>query len=158
MFRNSEPVRVRRIASDDDVIGGCVIKPRYHATTFFPGWGPKLFAVLFAAALACAGAHPSDAQIAQADCPIADRPASVVEAATPAYPRLDWEPGVRTVGVQVDLTTNGTLAGASIAQSSGIAQFDWEALRVARESRYEAAIDNCRPAGGTFLYLVTFGS
>lgn len=157
MYFNAEPVRVRRIAADDDVIGGCVIKPTHRAERLFPGWGPKLFALLFAASLACASAHPGDArQLAQADCSVADRPASVIDAVQPTYPQLDWTPDDRTVAVQVDLSSTGELIRTSIAQSSRVLAFDHEALLVARESRYKPALEHCRAVGGTFVYLVTF--
>ena len=160
MFRNSEPVHVRRMPTDDDVIGGCVIKPKYRVERLFPGWGPRLFAFVAAMGIVYANAtHPAGAmQLAQADCGIADRPAAVVDAAQPATPQLDWAPGERTAAVQVDLTPTGAVAGTSIAQSSGVPQFDWEALRVAHQSRYEPAVESCRAIGGSYLYLVTFGN
>ena len=154
---NPEPVRVRRALSDDDTVGGCVIKPKYRVERLFPGWGPRLFAFAVAATIATLNAQPGAAQqLAQADCTTPDQPASVVETAQPNYPSIGWLPGDRSVVVQVDLTPSGSLAGASIAHSSGVFEFDREALRVAHASRYAPAIANCRATGGSFLYEVTF--
>jgi TonB family protein len=48
------------------------------------------------------------------------------------------------------------LLDAVIAESSGNALFDREALRVARGSRYAPAISECLPTAGSYIVEIDF--
>jgi TonB family protein len=60
--------------------------------------------------------------------------------------------------LRVDLSAAGQIRNLTIAQSTGDARLDLEAMRVARESRYAAAFVDCKPAADDVLYRVTFSN
>ncbi len=129
------------------------------------GWSPKVLALALAAGsvsafsgsarAATGGAGPSEAR----SCPSADRAASIVRTATPEIPPLAKLEGASGDAlVRIDLKPDGTLAGATISQSSGNAVLDREALRVARESEYGPGVESCHALSGSYLYRVSFGA
>lgn len=91
-------------------------------------------------------------------CAGADEPASVV--ASPPPPQI--APAVRaldvsgTAAVLVQLDKNGSITGASIAQSTGDASFDSLAMSMAREATYAPARHSCTAIAATYLFKVQF--
>jgi TonB family protein len=90
-------------------------------------------------------------------CAIPDVAARVMIPSQPSYPRSEAGTGLSpTVGVSVELNTNGTVRKTSIAQSSGIKGFDSEAIDAATFSKFAGAVRNCVPEDATLLYVVKF--
>jgi TonB family protein len=74
-----------------------------------------------------------------------------VEVTYPAPP-----PGNAPAGrasVMVSVSAAGAVTATKIRQSSGNAAFDRIAVKLAKESGYQPALRNCKPVGGTFLYM-----
>jgi TonB family protein len=128
-------------------------------------WAPKLLSFTFAVASLSGFSNQAHAQAMSdpgdptnpASCGAPDRPASVVRSAipeTPAFAQISGAAG--DVVVRVDLMPDGSLQDAAVAQSSGSAALDREALRVARESEYSPALESCRAVPGSYLFTVTF--
>lgn len=128
-------------------------------------WTPKLMALALAACSVSAFSSSARASTGVAgptearSCPSADRPPSILRTATPEIPPIAKLEGASgDVLVRVDLKSDGKLEGAAIAQSSGNAVLDREALRVARETEYGSGVESCRALSGSYLYKVSFGS
>jgi TonB family protein len=60
------------------------------------------------------------------------------------------------VAVRIDLDPRGTLARASVLDSSGNRWIDLAALRAARLSRYSAEVRDCERVGGAYAFIVDF--
>jgi TonB family protein len=95
-----------------------------------------------------------------ATCPDPDREAHTLSLATPVYPPVAQEEnaGERQVQVAVTISPAGAVVAESIVQTSGIAEIDRDALRVARETTYEPQIEDCRPVLGTYKYVIDYQS
>ncbi len=77
---------------------------------------------------------------------------NVMEAQTP-----DGADGASgTAKVEVTLAANGAVEATKIFESAGNMLLDRAALQAARASTYSAAIVNCVPTGGSYLFTVTF--
>lgn len=63
-----------------------------------------------------------------------------------------------TAKVQVTLGASGAVEDAKIYASAGNMLLDRAAIRAARQSTYRAAIVDCVPTGGTYLFTVDFQS
>ncbi len=126
-------------------------------------WSPKLMALALAACSVSAFSSSARASTGAAvveprSCPSADRAATILRTATPEIPPLAKLEGASgDVLVRVDLKSDGKLEGATIAQSSGNAVLDREALRVARETEYDSGVESCHALSGSYLYKVSFG-
>jgi len=128
-------------------------------------WSPKLMALALAACSVSPFSEAAQASTGTAgaaaprSCPSVDRPASILRTATPEIPPLAKLEGASgDVLVRVDLRPDGKLESAAIAQSSGNAALDREALRVARETEYGSGVESCHGISGSYLYKVSFGS
>lgn len=71
----------------------------------------------------------------------------------PVPPPAPLPAGVATVSVSVSAT--GAVTAARIVRSSGNAILDRAALKTAKESGYEPAMQKCKPAAGVYLYKLT---
>ena len=136
------------------------IQPRRNPETLFRGWGPKLFAAALAASsigLATGHAQAATTTYGQGACPAPNRAAAAISNPAPEYPEM---PKLEQIGgaavLQIHLSANGTMEGAQIAQSSGNADLDREALRVANNTRFAAEKVNCQAVEGDYLYAVEF--
>lgn len=90
-------------------------------------------------------------------CTAPDVPARTIEAVTPEAPQSALQEGVTGVAdVRVDLAANGDVLAVSIYRSSGSLALDQAALRAARSSRYAAALQECRPAAGSYIFKAEF--
>ncbi len=54
-----------------------------------------------------------------------------------------------TAGVRVSVSSDGSVTGVTLTESSGNRQYDWAAQNAARNSTYHAAISNCAAADGS---------
>ena len=61
-----------------------------------------------------------------------------------------------SVQVMVMVGADGSVATASVAQSSGYADADAAALKAAMASTYRPGTQNCKPAEGLYLFNATF--
>lgn len=92
-------------------------------------------------------------------CTAPDVPARTIEAVTPEAPQSALQEGMTGVAdVRVDLAANGDVLAVSIYRSSGSLALDQAALRAARSSRYAAALQDCRPAAGSYIFKAEFDS
>lgn len=90
-------------------------------------------------------------------CTAPDVPARTIEAVTPEAPQSALQEGVAGVAdVRVDLAANGDIVAVSIYRSSGSLALDQAALRAARSSRYAAAMQDCRPSAGSYIFKAEF--
>ncbi|MBV8724238.1 MAG: TonB family protein [Candidatus Eremiobacteraeota bacterium] len=90
-----------------------------------------------------------------------DRPnggAAVVSSPSPPEiapeTRAEGTTGVAVISVQVDPT--GSVAGASVQQSTGNSSLDLVAVAMARDARYSPALHDCKPVAATYSYSVKF--
>ena len=60
------------------------------------------------------------------------------------------------VAVRIDLDPRGTLARASVLQSSGNRWIDLAALRTARLSAFNSEVQDCERVGGAYAFIVDF--
>jgi protein TonB len=114
---------------------------------------------LAATTLSLAGA-PASAKPAAllAACP-EDQPAAVLSHPTPQMSEVAQAWGESgSVVLRIRLDASGELQDVAIKQSSGYAELDREAIRVARESRYAPATAGCAGQGGDYLYQVDFNA
>jgi TonB family protein len=72
-----------------------------------------------------------------------------------AYPPQAY-PARGTTGVEILLNNDGTVADAETYFPSGVAAFDSEAVRAAKNSRYTAARAYCMPVPAFYIFMVTF--
>ena len=86
-----------------------------------------------------------------------------VEAAVLATPQPPEIPGAAraegtngTTTVDVKLDAQGTVTGATIAQSSGNTALDVVALGMARDARYAPATHDCKAVASTYAFSVKF--
>ena len=72
----------------------------------------------------------------------------------PVAARAEGTSGTALVDVKLD--AQGTVTGASIAQSSGSSSLDVIALGMARDARYAPATHDCKAVASTYTYSVKF--
>jgi TonB family protein len=132
---------------------GGVAMPKRLPGTIFQGWGPKLMAAALAMIAPALTTRSATANVV------------AVSACENHSARLISSPAISTpedaaIGgeaiLRVDLSATGQIQNLAVAQSTGDALLDFEAMRVARESRYAAAFVDCKPAAESVLYRVTF--
>jgi TonB family protein len=152
MFNNREHLKTRNPERSDDVAG--IALPQRVSGKLFPGWGPKLMLAAFAVGALAVSNRPASAATAVAQAACGDHGAVLVS--SPVFGAPDGMSGNHETVLRIDLTASGRIANLAVAQSSGDPILDFEAIRVARESRYAAAVDGCKPAADSFLYRVTF--
>ena len=129
--------------------------------TPFTGWGPPLLAL--AVATATMGVNQTAAAAGQAQarahatCMEKARDASVLRAPAAEYPAFAQIAGHSGAAIiKVALSPNGQVERADVTSSTGDPTLDREAMRVARETQYSAATNDCRTAPSTFLFEVDF--
>lgn len=134
----------------DDVDPAIPTRPQ---AAVFHGWGPTLIAAALAIAGAALTTRPATANVvAVASCE--NHGARLMSSPALSTPE-DAAAGGEAV-LRVELSASGRIRELAIAQSTGSALLDFEALRVARESRYTAAFVDCKPADDVVFYHVTF--
>jgi TonB family protein len=96
--------------------------------------------------------------IATGKCDLADAPARMTRAYPAQWPEVAAAQGVddNQTTVLIDLDSRGTLVGSQIAQSSGNALFDDEALLVVRNSSYAPEIHECNRYARAYFINVMF--
>ena len=93
----------------------------------------------------------------ESTCPNHPHDATVTQAITPDRPERAADiDAVGRVVVEVRLARDGSVAGASVHQSSGYASLDNAAVDAAAHARYAPASDGCEAIAGTYLYVVDF--
>jgi TonB family protein len=123
--------------------------------TLLQGWGPKVMAAALATTVPALSTRPVAANVvAVSSCE--DHGAQLVS--SPAVTTPEEAPAGGEAIVRVDLSAAGQIRNLTIAQSTGNALLDFEAMRVARESRYAAAFVDCKPAADDVLYRVSFST
>ncbi len=90
------------------------------------------------------------------DCAEPFRDASVKAPVPPDYPEPLLHGAQGTVQVLVTINPGGSLADATLFQSSGDINFDNATLRAARETTYQSAVAYCQPVPGSYLFKTTF--
>lgn len=136
---------------------GGIATPVRNPGGLFHGWGPKLMLCALAVGTIGFANKPAVAateHVALAACATADRGASLLSNPTAEIP--DGVGARGTTVMRLDLSPLGHINALAIAQSSGDSQLDFEAIRVARQSRYAPAIRHCSAASDQVLYAVTF--
>lgn len=139
--------------SENDHAG--LVSYRRTPSQLFQGWGPKLMAAALAIGGLVASTLPATAAvkvIALATC--AGREASLI-----SHPDAEIPSDVNVRGetvLRIDLSAMGQISSLNVQQSAGDPELDWEAMRVARGSRFTAASAGCQPAADEFLYKVIF--
>ncbi len=94
---------------------------------------------------------------AAARTPSCDREPRTLTAALPETPDIAREQGLTgTVEVEVTLAADGRVVRAAVRSGPDILRE--AALTAARASTFSPGTVNCKPAGGTFLYVVEFTS
>jgi TonB family protein len=148
----TERIRSRNPERLDDESG--VALPKRLPGTLFQGWGPKLMVAALAIGTLALSNKPANAATAVAMTACENHGATLISS-----PSFDVPDGVAERGdaiLRIDLSATGRIENLAVAQSSGDPLLDFEAMRVARESRYNAAIVDCKPAADSVLYRVTF--
>lgn len=141
--RNARPVHVvtaPKIDTSGRAAGPSEPAVPANPAAALPGPGPV------AVDTPSASPHPSCSQ------PFAA--ARVVTAVAPDVP--DDDPQTATAQVQVTLDASGHVSDAHVYQSTDDMRLDRAAVAAARRSTYAAAIDNCLPIGGSYLFRVDF--
>jgi TonB family protein len=82
--------------------------------------------------------------------------AGVKAVVPPDYPEPLRRGNTGTAQVLVTINPGGSLADATVFQSSGDINFDRAALRAARETTYNSAVAYCQAVPGKYLFKVTF--
>jgi TonB family protein len=142
---------VRYPGRPDDQAG--VVMPKRICGNLFQGWGPKLLAAALAIGALAVSEKPVLAQsVAQAAC--ADRGATLIS--SPSFSRPEGAMAGGVTLLRINLSASGQIEHVAVSQSSGDPVLDIEAIRIARASRYNPAMANCRAAAETFLYRVEF--
>ncbi|HMD02511.1 MAG TPA: energy transducer TonB [Candidatus Baltobacteraceae bacterium] len=119
----------------------------------------KLLAAVTAAGtigLTGAGAIAQNAGSPKAACAVADAPAQLLSHPDAEFPSLTSSDMNGIVVLEIHLWTDGSLRSAVIRQSSGFPSLDQEAMRVARNSRFQPETVQCQSIEGGYLYTVTF--
>ncbi|MGZ3497213.1 MAG: energy transducer TonB [Vulcanimicrobiaceae bacterium] len=154
-IENKQPSSVRNPGRPDNQAR--VILPTRTPNTLFRGWGPKLIATavtICTLALSNKPALASSHITIASSCSSADHGATLLSSPIPETPEGVGASG-RTI-VRVDVAASGRVERLEVAQSSGSAQLDFAAVRVAEQSQYAPASLACHAAGDSFLYSVTF--
>jgi protein TonB len=100
---------------------------------------------------------PSPAAVPVPSCAQPQVAARVVDTVEPRVPDVAREEhAVGVANVRVDLDERGAVLGVTVAKSAGNVALDAAALDAARRSTYAAAIVDCRPEGGSYLFRVEF--
>jgi TonB family protein len=120
----------------------------------FHGWGPQLMVAALALASALAPRPATANVVAVSACE--DHGARLID--SPAISTPEEAPAGGEAVLRVGLSAAGQILNVTIAQSAGDALLDFEAMRVARESRYAAAFVDCKPAADDVLYRVSFSN
>jgi len=91
-------------------------------------------------------------------CPIQDSDARMVDAYPVSWPEVAAAQGVNPASstVLIHLDSRGNLVNARIANSSGNALFDEEALLGARMSKYAPEVRSCNAFARSYYLEVTF--
>jgi TonB family protein len=151
-----EEVKATRNPTRSDSEGG-IATPQRNPSGLFHGWGPKLMVCALALAgigFANTTANAATQQVALSACVAQDRGASLI-----SNPTADIPAGVSARGttvLQLDLSPSGHVDAVAVAQSAGDPLLDFEAMRVARASRYASASHNCNAVSDRVLYEVVF--
>ncbi|HET9392355.1 MAG TPA: TonB family protein [Candidatus Rubrimentiphilum sp.] len=82
--------------------------------------------------------------------------AGVKTLVSPDYPEPLRHGNQGTAQILVTINPGGSLADATLFQSSQDINFDNAAVRAARESTYQSAMAYCQPIPGSYLFKVTF--
>jgi protein TonB len=116
-----------------------------------------VFSLLAVAAnVPASGASAAEPPV-KATCSAPDHIAALKSASDPAYPAIAKAEGISgSTLVRVSLNSSGAVKKAIVAQSSGFAVLDSEALASARTSAYDPETVSCRPVAGTYFVNVTF--
>jgi TonB family protein len=61
-----------------------------------------------------------------------------------------------TAAIRLQLDASGTIASATVAQSTGNSSLDAVAVAMARDARYAPALRACKPVPGSYTFTVTF--
>lgn len=114
--------------------------------------------LVFAGLAVASAAHASAATPAPAASGCAETQPAIVKAAQPGYPAssMRFVQSPVSVQVMVMVDANGSVATASVAQSSGYADVDASALKAAMASTYRPRMVHCKPAEGLYLFNATF--
>jgi protein TonB len=115
------------------------------------------FGLLAAAANVPASGVSAAEPPVKATCSAPDHSAALKAANDPQYPAIAKAEGISgSTLVRVSLNATGAVEKATVAQSSGFAILDNEALASARTSAYDPETVSCRPVAGTYFVNVTF--
>ena len=90
------------------------------------------------------------------DCAEPFRDAGVKVPVPPEYPEPLLHGAQGTAQVRVTINPGGSLASATLFQSSGDINFDNATLRAARETTYQSAVAYCQPVPGSYLFKTIF--
>lgn len=104
------------------------------------------------AGAAYSGAQPA---VVAAGCTSPNASARVVNAAMPDIPHSAAPPS-GFVNIMVAIAPSGSVSKATVAHSSGNPQVDMAVLNAAKTSTYAAAVSNCVPIAGTYLFHAQF--
>lgn len=135
-----------------------IAAPGRNPAGLFHGWGPKLMVCAFAMGSIAFADKPAMADtqhVAMSACVTPDRGALLLSNPTPELPA-----GVSTRGttvMRIDVSPSGHVDDLAVVQSAGDPRLDYEAMRVARASRYAYASHNCTAINERVLYAVIFG-
>jgi protein TonB len=116
-----------------------------------------------------AGAHPTPAppsptppptpraSATPPDCRTADTPVTIAVSPPPPELPADARPATGGIArVQVNVRVDGTIAGATLAQSSGTPALDAIAIAMAQGARYTPATHRCKAVAAAYLFSVKF--
>ena len=93
----------------------------------------------------------------KATCSAPDHLANLKVAYAPEYPAIAKAEGIHgSTLVHVSLARSGDVKSATVAQSSGYAALDNEALVSIRSSKYEPETVSCQAVPGDYFVKVTF--
>ena len=149
----SEPVRIER-ATVVSLSG-----PNGGACAPFTAWNPPQYAgdepnaqriattSVNAMLLQASAGTPISAQ----RCAGTDAPPTVIQPAHVGGPGYAWSRDLN-VDVAIVIDDDGSVGGATIYRSSGVAAFDLIVLAQARDSTYAPGILRCRATGGIYLF------
>lgn len=112
--------------------------------------------ILFTTACLCALIAAWTLPAAAQTCPQRNKPAGVLEVPKIDFPAIKHSPSHGTVVIRVDLSPQGEMIGHKFMETTGNPNLDMEALTVAHRVKYSPEIINCKPVGGSYLFVVDF--
>lgn len=118
-------------------------------------WGPKVAAAALAAStLAFSAGHAEAATVVAMGAGCQNQGAGLIS--NPSFVTPDSVNGVGDAVYRVTLSGTGQIAKLTLERSAGDPLLDFTAMHVVRESRFAAALADCRPAIDSFLVSVDF--